>query len=96
MQESFMYILASRPHGTLYVGATTDLIKRVWEHKNNVIKGFTEQYKVHHLVYYELHENIMEAARRERRLKNWCRQWKINLIEQMNPMWRDLYDEISG
>ncbi|MCX7115859.1 MAG: hypothetical protein NTW08_08150 [Gammaproteobacteria bacterium] len=64
------------------------------EHKNKLIPGFTAQYNVHMLVYYETHQTIMEAARRERRFKNWCRQWKLNLIEQVNPTWRDLYDEI--
>lgn len=92
---SYVYMMASqRKNGTLYVGATSDLIKRVWEHKNKVVPGFTAQYDVHMLVYYEIHQTVMEAARRERRFKNWCRQWKINLIEQNNPTWRDLYDEI--
>lgn len=94
MNESYVYILASCRNGTLYVGSTTNLIKRIWEHKNKIIPGFTEKYNVHRLVYYEVHQNIMEAARRERRLKNWCRQWKMNIIEQFNPMWRDLYEEI--
>ena len=95
MEESFIYILASRRNGTLYVGSTTNLAKRIWEHKNNVIPGFTAKYNVHQLVYYEVHQDIMEAAKRERRLKNWCRKWKLNLIEQFNPMWRDLYEDLS-
>lgn len=94
MKESFVYIMASRRNGTLYVVSTTNLIKRIWEHKNKVISGFTEKYNVHMLVYYEAHQNIIEAARRERRLKNWCRKWKLNIIEKFNPTWRDLYDEI--
>ena len=94
MTVSYVYIMASQRNGTLYVGATSDLIKRVWEHKNKLIPGFTAQYNVHMLVYYEMHQTIMEAARRERRFKNWCRQWKLNLIEQGNPTWCDLYDEI--
>jgi putative endonuclease len=94
MEQSFVYILASRRNGTIYVGSTTDLVKRIWEHKNKVIPGFTEKYNVNQLVYYESHQEIMEAARRERRLKNWCRKWKLNIIEQFNPTWRDLYDEI--
>ena len=94
MEESFVYILASRRNGTLYVGSTTDLVKRIWEHKNKVILGFTAKYNVNQLVYYELHQDIMEAARRERRLKNWCRKWKLNIIEKFNPTWRDLYNEI--
>jgi putative endonuclease len=75
MEESYIYILASRRNGTLYVGSTTNLIKRIWEHKNNVIPGFTAKYNVHQWVYYEEHQDIMEAAKRERRLKNWCREW---------------------
>lgn len=89
MQESYVYILASQRNGTLYVGSTTDLVKRIWEHKNNVIRGFTSKYQIHQLVYYEVHQNIMEAARRERRFKNWYRKWKLNLIEKNNPTWRD-------
>ena len=94
MEESYVYILASRRNGTLYVGLTTDLVKRIWEHKNKILPGFTTKYNVNQLVYYEMHQDIMEAARRERRLKNWCRKWKLNIIEQLNPSWRDLYDEI--
>ena len=86
--------MASRQNGTLYAGSTSDLIKRVWEHKNNLISGFTAKYNVHILVYYEVHETYVEAARREKRFKNWCRQWKLNLIEDLNPEWRDLYEEI--
>ena len=94
MEQSFVYILVSRRHGTLYVGSTTDLVKRIWEHKNKVILGFTAKYNINQLVYYELHQNIIEAAQQERRLKNWCRKWKLNMIEKFNPAWRDLYDEI--
>ena len=86
--------MASRQNGTLYAGSTSDLIKRVWEHKNNLIPGFTAKYNVHILVYYEVHETYVEVARREKRFKNWCRQWKLNLIEDLNPEWRDLYEEI--
>lgn len=96
MEESFVYILASQRNGTLYVGSTSNLIKRVWEHKNNVIPGFTIKYNVHLLVYYETHQNIMDAAQRERRLKKWCRKWKLNLIEKHNPTWRDLYKDICA
>lgn len=94
MQPSYVYILASQRNGTLYVGATTDLIKRSWEHKNKFIPGFTGKYNVNMLVYYEIHELYIEAARREKRFKNWPRQWKLNLIEKLNPEWRDLYEEI--
>ena len=91
----YTYIMASGRNGTLYTGATSDLIKRAWEHKNNLILGFTARYSVHILVYYELHETYIEAARREKRFKNWSRQWKLNLIEKLNPEWSDLYEEIT-
>jgi putative endonuclease len=94
MKSFYTYIMASGRKGTLYVGSTSDLIKRVWEHKNKVIPGFTTRYNVSILVYYEVHETYVEAARREKRFKNWCRQWKLNLIEELNPEWRDLYVDI--
>jgi putative endonuclease len=94
MKRFFVYILASKPNGTLYVGSTSNLIQRIWQHKNNVIPGFTAKYGVHQLVYYEEQGDLMEMARREKRFKNWCREWKINLIREFNPGWRDLYDEI--
>jgi putative endonuclease len=93
MHPSYVYILASQRNGT-YVGSTSDIIKRTWEHKNKVIPSFTAKYDVNMLVYYEMHELYIEAARREKRFKNWPRQWKINLIEKLNPEWRDLYEEI--
>ncbi len=96
MKAFYVYMMASQRNGTLYVGSTSDLIKRVWEHKNKVISGFTAQYNVHMLVYYETHSTYIEATRREKRFKNWCRQWKINLIEQINPEWFDLYEEICS
>lgn len=96
MEENFVYILASQRNGTLYIGSTSNLVKRVWEHKNNFIRGFTSKYNIHQLVYYEAHQTIMGAARRERRLKKWCRQWKLNLIEKDNPTWRDLYKDICA
>jgi putative endonuclease len=96
MRSFYAYIMASKGNGTLYVGSTSDLIKRVWEHKNKVIPGFTAQYNVHILVYYEVHETYIEAPRREKRFKNWCRQWKLNLIEELNPEWCDLYEEICS
>lgn len=83
----YVYILASTRNGTLYVESTIDLVKRVWEHKNIVIPSFTGKYNINQLVYYEGHELYVEAARREKRCKNWCRQWKINLIEEFNPAW---------
>jgi len=96
MKKYFVYILASKQHGTLYIGSTSNLIQRIWQHKNNVILGFTAKYSVHQLVYYEEHQNAIEMARREKRLKNGCRQWKINLIEGFNPTWQDLYNEICS
>jgi putative endonuclease len=96
MRSFYAYIMASKRNGTLYVGSTSDLIKRIWEHKNKAIPGFTAQHNVHMLVYYEIHGNYVEAARRETRFKNWCRQWKLNLIEDFNPEWHDLYEEICN
>ena len=96
MKASYVYIMTNQHKGTLYIGSTTNLVKRVWEHKSKIVPGFTQKYNLCQLVYYETHESILEAARRERRFKNWCRQWKINLIENFNPAWRDLYKEICS
>jgi putative endonuclease len=87
----YVYILASKYKGTLYIGVTSNLPKRVSEHKNDLVEGFTKKYQVHRLVYYEVHEDAYEAIRREKQLKKWNRQWKINLIEEKNPDWNDLY-----
>ena len=92
----FVYILANKNNTTLYVGSTSNLANRVWQHKNKVVPGFTAKYNVTKLVYYELHYQYVEAARREKRFKNWCRQWKVNLIEKSNPNWLDLYYEICA
>ena len=94
MNTYYVYILASKKNGTLYTGVTSNLIKRVYEHKTNIIKGFTEKYNVHSLVYYEESNDILEAIAREKRIKKWNRQWKIELIEGLNAEWRDLYYEI--
>jgi putative endonuclease len=94
MSEYYVYILASKRNGTLYIGVTNDLIRRVYEHKNDIVKGFTNKYKVHLLVYYEVCENSVSAIQREKQLKVWQRKWKIRLIEESNPEWRDLYQEI--
>jgi putative endonuclease len=96
MKQSYVYILSSKRNGTLYVGVTSDLIKRIHEHKQDLIDGFTKKYRVHMLVYYEVHNEILEAIKREKQIKKWSRQWKLRLIEQMNPDWRDLYNEITG
>jgi len=87
----YVYILANQRNGTLYIGVTLDLIKRIWQHKSGVVEGFTEKYGVKRLVYYERHENAESAIHREKRLKEWKRAWKLALIEKMNPRWEDLY-----
>ena len=87
----FVYMLASGRHGTLYVGVTNDLARRVYEHKTKIIKGFTSQYDVNRLVWYETYGQISDAIAREKELKKWRRDWKIRLIEEMNPEWEDLY-----
>jgi len=89
-----VYLLASKRNGTLYVGVTSDLIKRVWEHKNHVVDGFTKQHGVDQLVWYEVHETMESAIQREKALKEWQRAWKLKLIEEFNPDWKDLYDTI--
>ncbi|MCL5669365.1 MAG: GIY-YIG nuclease family protein [Gammaproteobacteria bacterium] len=89
-----VYILASRRNGTLYTGVTSDLIKRVWEHKQDLVEGFTKKYAVHLLVYFELHDTIMAAITREKQIKKWRRAWKIALIEAKNPLWRDLWHDL--
>jgi putative endonuclease len=93
-KQPAVYILASKRNGTLYIGVTSDLVKRVWEHKNDVAAGFTKRYGVHLLVWYELHENMESAIVREKRLKEWQRNWKIELIEGSNPEWQDLYQTL--
>ncbi|MBE0370956.1 GIY-YIG nuclease family protein [Pseudoalteromonas sp. MMG013] len=85
------YILASKPNGTLYIGVTRDLKKRIYEHKGHLIDGFTKRYNVTQLVYFETHADMYHAINREKQLKNWRRQWKVNLIEKVNPQWDDLY-----
>ena len=93
-KQPAVYILANKRNGTLYVGVTSDLVKRIWEHKNNIVEGFTKDYNVHQLVWYELHESMESAIIREKRLKDWKRAWKLELIEGKNPDWLDLYDTI--
>ncbi|UGY06261.1 GIY-YIG nuclease family protein [Bradyrhizobium quebecense] len=92
----YVYILASHIGGTLYIGVTNDLIRRVGEHKLKIADGFTKQYDVNRLVYFETFEDIEQAIRREKRLKKWPRAWKISLIEKDNPDWNDLYPEIAA
>ena len=94
IRQPAVYILASKKNGTLYIGVTSNLIKRVWEHRNNFVEGFSQRYGVHNLVWYELHESMESAIRREKRLKDWKREWKLHLIERTNPNWEDLYHAI--
>ena len=89
-----VYVLASGRNGTLYVGVTSNLIKRIWEHKNDVVEGFTMRYAAHLLVWFEMHSTMEAAITREKSIKRWQRRWKLDLIEKMNPYWRDLYCEI--
>ncbi len=89
-----VYLLASKPYGTLYIGVTSDLRKHIWQHKNNLFDGFSQKYDVHRLVWFESHENMYAAIEREKNLKNWKREWKISLIERQNRDWSDLYPGI--
>lgn len=91
----YVYILASRKHGTIYIGVTNDLIRRIYEHKNKFVPGFTAQYRVDKLVYYEIFDDPEAAIVREKRLKKWKRDWKIALIEEANPGWDDLYPTLA-
>ena len=92
--QAYVYLLASRKNGTLYTGVTSDLIKRVWQHKNDVVDGFSKKYNIHLLVWYEVHDEIGSAIVREKQIKEWKRLWKLELIERSNPTWKDLYSEI--
>jgi len=94
MKQSYVYILASKRNGTLYIGVTSDLPKRIYEHRNDLVKGFTQKYGVHMLVYYEMHNDIREAIQRESQMKAWKRAWKLELIEKENPDWNVLYETI--
>jgi len=92
----YVYIMASKPYGTLYIGVTSDLISRVQQHRSAESKGFTARYKVHQLVYYEVFGDVMAAIQREKTMKKWKRDWKINLIERDNRFWTDLYPGLVG
>jgi putative endonuclease len=94
MKHFFVYILCSKRNGTLYTGVTSDLIKRVYQHRNNFADGFTKRYSIHHLVWYEMHGTAETAISREKQIKKWNRQWKLDLIEESNSSWKDLYDEL--
>lgn len=94
MKQPCVYILASKRNGTLYVGVTSDLVQRVWQHKDNLVEGFTKRYGVHTLVWYEVCGTMNGAIAREKAIKEWKRAWKIRLIQETNPDWKDLYDEL--
>jgi len=93
-KQPCVYLLASGRNGTLYVGVTSNLVKRVWEHKNHVVEGFTKKYQVDCLVWYEVHQTMESAIQREKAIKEWQRAWKLKLIEEYNPDWKDLYDAV--
>ncbi len=96
MEKTFyVYMLASARNGTLYLGVTSDLVKRIWEHREGLFEGFTKKYGVKNLVWFEVHFEAMAAITREKQLKKWNRDWKINMIQQGNPDWRDLYEDIT-
>ena len=92
MKLPCVYILASKRNGTLYVGVTSNLVQRVWQHKNDLVEGFTKRYRVHTLVWYELHDTMQSAIAREKTIKGWKRSWKLETIEKGNSCWRDLFE----
>ncbi len=96
MKEFYVYILCSKRNGTLYTGVTSNLPKRIYEHKHNLVDGFTKKYGVHSLVWFERYESADEAITREKQIKKWNRKWKLELIEEKNHEWNDLYDSICG
>lgn len=96
LRQYYVYILASKPYGTLYVGVTSNLPRRIWEHKNSVVPSFTQRHNVKLLVYYETHDDVLAAITREKQIKHWNRNWKVNLIQKNNPDWRDLFADFSA
>ena len=96
MKQPAVYLLASRYRGTLYVGVTSDLVQRIWQHRQGLVEGFTQRYGAHMLVWFEQHATMLDAIAREKRIKEWKRAWKLELIETNNPRWRDLYDDLLG
>lgn len=94
MKQPAVYIMANKRNGTLYIGVTSDLVKRVWEHNNNIVKEFTQKYSIHRLIYYERHGSMEAAISREKQLKKWNRSWKLQLIEENNPECNDIYCSI--
>ncbi len=95
MKEFYVYILCNKRNGTLYIGVTSNLVKRVFEHRNELAEGFSKTYGTHRLVWYERHENAESAITREKQLKKWRREWKLRLIDERNPLWDDLYELLS-
>ncbi|MDY0081589.1 MAG: GIY-YIG nuclease family protein [Ignavibacteriaceae bacterium] len=94
MKNYYVYIMTNKPNGTLYIGVTNDLVRRIYEHRNKLINGFTKKYNLRKLIYFEVFDRIEDAILREKRLKKWNRQWKIELIEKTNPNWIDLYERL--
>ena len=96
MKDMYVYIVTNKPHGTLYIGVTNDLRRRVWQHRAHAIRGFTDRYHLTQLIWFEHHDDPTQAIRREKALKHWNRAWKIGLIGALNPGWRDLWEDIGG
>lgn len=94
MKKGFVYMMSNKKDGVLYIGVTSDIVKRIYEHKNGFVDGFTKQYNLKNLVYYEVYDDITEAVKREKQLKNWHREWKVELVNMQNPHWEDLYESI--
>ena len=94
--QYFVYVMTNRPHGTLYVGVTGDLVRRVHQHRTDMIDGFSRRYRLHRLVYFEATDDVRAAIQREKNIKHWVRAWKVQLIEGANPTWRDLWPDITG
>jgi len=95
MKNYYVYIMTNKPNGTLYIGVTNDLVRRIYEHRNSIIDGFTKKYNLKMLVYFEMFDRVEDAILKEKRLKKWNRQWKVEMIEKSNPDWVDLYDQIT-
>jgi putative endonuclease len=95
VRQFYVYILASRPGGALYIDVTSNLVRRVYEHRNGLVPSFAKRYRIHQLVYFEVHSTALAAIQREKNMKHWSRSWKTRLIAESNPTWRDLFDEIA-
>lgn len=93
-KQYYAYLITNKPYGTLYVGVTSNLVQRIFQHRNDFVEGFSKQHDLHRLVWFEVHGDVMAAIAREKQIKKWRRDWKINLIQKTNPQWNDLYDSI--